>query len=87
MTVAFDGNPAMCWWCRLEADHAPEPSLIEAERTRGLPATRSLQRWAPASSVSLTIAHTGVALQHGKKSSKQLKSIDRWACLVRYVSE
>jgi hypothetical protein len=33
------------------------------------------------------IANIGAALQYVKKSAEQLNSIDRWACLIRYVSE
>ncbi|HEY6087555.1 MAG TPA: hypothetical protein VIV84_07450 [Burkholderiaceae bacterium] len=33
------------------------------------------------------IANIGAALQHVKASAEQFKDLDRWGCLLRYISE
>ncbi|WP_210760702.1 hypothetical protein [Azohydromonas sediminis] len=33
------------------------------------------------------IANIGAALQHVRSAAEQFKDLDRWACLLRYVSD
>ncbi len=33
------------------------------------------------------IANIGAALQHVKAAAEQFKDLDRWGCLLRYVSD
>jgi hypothetical protein len=33
------------------------------------------------------IANIGAALQHVKAAAQQFKDIDRWGCLLRYISD
>ena len=33
------------------------------------------------------IANIGAALQHVKTAAEQFRDLDRWACLLRYISD
>ena len=33
------------------------------------------------------IANIGAALQHVRAAAEQFKELDRWGCLLRYISE
>ena len=33
------------------------------------------------------IANIGAALQHVKATAEQFKDLDRWGCLLRYISD